>query len=275
MKNLGKHVHDEHGITSAAYKKEYGETVCSISHTIRSQTASNNCDWINRAKKRGDDLLVYRQKMSKSVKDAILSNPVERLRRSNLLKELNKTKIWTPEFKSMMTEKSKKTAARPEIIKRRTENLRHWRETHYDEFHEKCVKAMLNAWHSKPELALFEIVKRIDGYSFKLNQFLKSETFVNKSQRKQIDIADSKLRVYIEFDGPWHFKNINGKLEEVCRMDNLLDEHIERYGWTLIRISYEQWDGKKFNEGCLKILFEALREPKAGVTKIGNYKGKN
>lgn len=246
--------------------------LCDDSQNAYSEQNKENSNWINREKEKGNDLKEYREKMSKSVSKAILSSPKERQRRSDLLKELNKTKIWTPEFKVMMTEKSKKTAIRHEIITKRTEQLKKWRDENFEDFYEKCVKNFSTSWRSKPELALFELVKTIDNYTFMNNQFVKDETFTSKTKRKQVDIADVNMGVYLEFDGPWHFENINGSLQEIATRDKLFNEYIERNQLTLIRVSYDQYSyhsGGAFKEECLKQLFEALRNPKPGVLKIG------
>lgn len=264
-KSLGKHVSDIHGVSSIDYQKLYGSIKCEESFQSYSNQNKSNGDWISRANDAGEDLTEYKLKMASAVSNAIIASPEERKRRAKLLGDLNKTQ----EFRQKSSKTAIKTSARPEILKKRSEQLKKWRDSNFEEFYEKCVRAMLNCWHSKPQLALFELAKMIDGYSFKSNQFVKSETFTKKSKRKQIDIADSKMRVYIEFDGPYHFKNINGTLEEIQSSDKLLDEHITRHGWTLIRVSYDQWNGKKFDDACLKQFFEVLKNPKPGVVKIG------
>lgn len=264
-KSLGKHVSDMHEMRPKEYAELYGQLKCQASFEVYSQQNKYNCNWIARANETGKDLTDYKQKMSESVSRAIMSNPDERARRAELLGNLNRTDA----FRQKSSETAIKTSARPEILAARTERLQHWRETNFEEFYEKCVKSMLSTWHSKPEIALFEIVKNIDGYSFKNNQFLKSETFVKKSKRKQIDIADHNLRVYIEFDGPHHFRNIHGVLSDVQQSDRLLDEYIKKQGWTLIRISLDQWKSGKFKDECLKCLFDALKNPCVGVLKIG------
>ena len=109
------------------------------------------------------------------------------------------------------------------------------------------------------------------------NQVVKSELFITKSKRKQVDIGDKSKRVYVEFDGPLHFIQTGLKqLENVQEKDKLLDEHIIKHEWTLIRVSYDQFSYRKsdygFNKECIKKLFEILDNPISGVHKIGkNY----
>jgi len=52
----------------------------------------------------------------------------------------------------------------------------------------------------------------------------------------------------------------------------MLDAHVEAHGWTLVRISYDQFsykDGGRFSEACLRKLFELLLAPVPGVHRIG------
>lgn len=231
-----------------------------------------NCSWIARRKAMGDDLSDYRRKMGKAVSDAIMSNPGERARRALQMAANNRT----PEAKELARNTAKKTSTRPEIQAVRAANLQRWRDENFDVFYEKCIMKMHSTWHSKPELALFELLRHVDGYQFKHNQIVKSETFTCVSKRKQVDVADAGLRVYVEFDGIVHFDaRIKGseKLTEIQQNDRLLDEHIERHAWTLIRISYDQFtykDGGRFSERCLRRLFELLKDPKPGVFRLGD-----
>jgi len=262
----------EHGLTAPEYIEKHGPVKCSSSFDAYSKQNKKNGDWIQRANDAGTDLSEYKQKMGKAVSASIMSNDKERQRRSDLLGTLNKTE----KFRKKSSETAKITSARPEILKRRTEQLRKWREENWEEFYEKCVVKYINGWTSRPETALFEIVSSIEGYSFKRSQRVKSVTFPTKSKFRQVDIGDIKLRVYLEFDGDLHFqkKFESQDLDEIQLKDKLLDEHIEKHNWTLIRISYDQWNKKEFKKECLEQLFESLKNPQPGVTRIGKmYNG--
>lgn len=264
-RKITQHVKKEHGLLKQEYEARYGPTICESASKAYAET--RNYDWIHRANEEKKDLTEYKRKMAKAVSDAIMNNPDERKRRSELLGYLNKS----DEFRKRSSETAKKTSMRFEIQARRVEQLKKWREVNCEEFFEKCTKKMLSIWHSKPEKALYEIVRAIDGYAFRFNQTIKSETFPTKSKRKQVDMGDKVCRVYLEFDGILHFKKKykKQKLEEIQLKDRLLDEHIERRNWTLIRISYDQWNGKEFKKECLESLFDALKDPQPGVVKIG------
>ena len=258
---------DIHEMRPDEYREKHGPTKCEASFEAYSSQNKQNGDWIRRANESGEDLSGYKQKMGEAVSQAIMADPEERARRARLLGALNQTES----FRQKSSETAKRTSTRPEILARRSEQLKRWRDTHFDEFYEKCVMKYLNAWHSAPEEALVQLLIGVEGYRFKRSQRIRSETFPTKSKFRQVDAGDKRLRVYVEYDGPLHFqkKFDNQDLEEIQLKDRLLDEHIERHEWTLIRVSFDQWDGKKFRDGCLKQLFEELREPKAGVVRIG------
>jgi very-short-patch-repair endonuclease len=263
-----------HNLQKEQYESLYGKTICE--NSIKAYKNTKNYDWITRAKQAGKDLADYKKKMSKSVSEAILSNPKERIRRAELLGSLNKT----VEFRKKSSETAKKTSARPEILEHRSQNLAKWQKENFEEFYDKCTSKMINCWQSIPEKALFQILRSVEGYEFKRSQRLKSESFISKSKVKLVDAGDKKMRVYVEFDGPLHFekKFELQTLEETQLKDRLLDEHIEKHCWTLIRISHDQFSynkGGSFKEECIRRLFEALKNPQPGVLKIGEaYKKK-
>jgi hypothetical protein len=239
--------------------------------TARFKHRGQNFAWLKRAKARGDDLTAYKEKMGRAVSEAITSNPGERKRRSELMGELNRR----PEARKRSSDVARLTSTRPEILKARAERLARWRELNPDEFYEKCTKAAHAIWHSIPELALFDLLKNVEGYDFVHNQVVKSVAFPNKSKRKQVDIADRSRHIYVEFDGIIHFNaRIKGEdnFERVKCMDAMLDDYITKHDWTLIRISYDQFsykDGGRFEPDCLKKLFEILKDPRPGVHRIG------
>ena len=216
----------------------------------------------------------YWEKVGKGVSESILSNNVEISRRSKQMLELNEI-IWKdPEYRTKMSEIAKKTSSRPEVIKKRSVQLKKWRTENPEDFFNKCTKKMHNSWRSKPEAMLFDFLLKQNGFNFKRNQFVKSNIFNWKSQRKQIDVADKGKRIYVEFDGVFHFKPIFGddKLAEIKGRDSLLEIYIKSHNWTLIRISYDQFNYKQggyFAKDCLDKLVKILVDSNRGIFKIG------
>ena len=269
---ITQHVRTKHGLTKEEYEKLYGSVRCAVTANNYSAVNAKNGDWIRRKKESGEDLTEYTKKMGVAVSHSIMSNPEERRRRARLMGSLNKT----PKARERSSTVAKLTSSRPEILERRTTALRNWRNENWEDFYEKCVKrfSFSEIRMSNPEVCLRSILENIQGYNFVWSQVIKSDTFENKSKRKQVDFGDKTLRVYVEFDGIHHFKcfKIREDFERTQRNDVALDDHIEKHGWTLIRISYDQYDPKSkflFKESCLKMLYEILQNPTPGVHRIG------
>lgn len=267
-KKLAGHLRTAHGIKPEQYD---GNVLCESSKKKYSNQNKDNGNWIEKAKARGEDLTEYKQRMGEAVRSAILSNPDERKRRAKVMSDVNKSDV----MRKKASETAIKTSARKDIQENRSAQLQKWRNENPDEFYDKCTSKMMNpCWHSKPEMMLFDILKDIKKYKFKQNQVIKSDKFPTKSKRKQIDIGDKSKRTYVEFDGELHFNQTNlNQLDSVKEKDRLLDEHIIKHGWTLIRVGYDQFSYRKsdygFNKECLEQVFKILDNPTPGVHRIG------
>lgn len=273
-KKLGNHITIEHKIDLDEYKAKYNKKIIceKSSDTYKKQNAINS-DWINRAKERGEDLSEYKKKMGDAVREAILSDPKERQRRAEVMAKVNKTE----EMRNKSSETAKKTSARPDIQQQRSAQLKRWRDNNSEEFYNKCIYKMLKSSHSKPEIELFNVVKTFEGCNFTLSPMIISDTFISTSKRKQIDIGDSNKGIYLEFDGPRHFKNIDNQLKTIKKKDDLLDAYIVDNNLTLIRVSQDQFSYTKRNYGfskeCLQKLFFVLENNLKGVFYIGELYG--
>lgn len=271
---ITQHVKLVHGLSKEEYIEKYGSVICSASQ--KSYGATGNFDWVKRARERGEDLSEYFASTGEAKSKGILaSSKAIEARRKNM-SELNKR----PERRKRSSEVAKLTSSRPEILAERTQNLKNWRDNNFEEFYEKCVTPMIGASpmnsgvirQTKPEKVLHELLKNYPSYDFKYAQCIKSNSFQTLSKRKQVDFGDKKSKVYLEFDGIYHFKKFANEkiLEKAVISDAALDEQIVVRGWTLIRISYDQFNGKVFNESCVNQLTEILTNPKPGVFKIGD-----
>lgn len=249
--------------------------LCEKSKKKYEAIAQENGNWIERSKARGEDISEYLDKMGNAVRESILSNPKERKRRAGVMADVNRSDV----MRKKSSDTAKITSARPEILEQRSANLKKWRDDNPDEFYDKCTAKMLNTtWHSKPEILLFDIVICRQDYKFKLNQVVKSNKFISRSKRKQIDIGDKLRRVYIEFDGELHFKQTKlDQLDKVRTKDNLLNEHIIEHGWVLIRVGCDQFSYRKssygFKKECIERLLGILDNPTSGVHCIGDVYG--
>lgn len=58
--------------------------------------------------------------------------------------------------------------------------------------------------------------------------------------RINCDLYSHKLKVVFEYDGDWHFKEINGQLENKRKKDRILEELVKEKGYRLIRIDEKE-----------------------------------
>jgi very-short-patch-repair endonuclease len=275
--NLSIHLKKIHSLNKEKY---IGQTVSEKSHQAY---GDNHFQYLKHAKENNIDLTEYKGKVSKGVRSAILNNPDEIDRRSKLMSKINQSDF----MRKKSSETAKKTSSRSEIIKIRSEQLNSWRKNNPQDFYNKCIHKMINSWHSKPETKLFEFISNINGFNFKRNQRVKSELFISSTKEKQIDMCDKEKRIYIEFDGILHFLPKFGVdvLESTKNKDKLLDLHIAKHNWILIRVSYDQFiystkslnkakqDTSYFKQECLNKIIEILNNKVPGIYKIGDVYG--
>jgi very-short-patch-repair endonuclease len=272
---ITQHVKSAHAMTKEDYVAQHGPVIAAVSS--KNYAKSENWNWIEREKAKGNDLVEYRKKMSDSVREAVMSDPEERKRRGELRTELNKR----PEHRELCSRVAKITSARPEILEARTQRLATWRVEHPDEFFAKCVVPFLfsdTIKKSRPERALHAFLIQVPGYNFRYAQMLKDDLFITKTKRKQVDFGDHARRVYVEFDGRHHFDHVFSRTQEnlecTQQRDRALNEFIKREGFTLVRISQDQFSYKRGGfllESCLHRLTEILNAPQPGVVYfIGN-----
>lgn len=80
------------------------------------------------------------------------------------------------------------------------------------------------------------------------------------------DLFSEKLKVCIEYDGIWHFKDIHGQLKEKQKKDLLLEEWCLKNGFRLIRIKEEIY--KKNKQKWLQTLVTEAYSGKNKITKF-------
>lgn len=283
-RKLGTHLKDFHNLTSKDYVKIYnGEVLCKNSYEEYKKNIINitGCDglenWITKSKRLGIDISEKLKLSAKKTSETIMANPAERLRRSNLIKEIVEENLKDPDYIKFLSENAKKTSSRPEILEQRSAQLKNWRDNNPEEFYEKCTKKMLKSFNSKPERKLFEFLKFIDNFSFTRNHFIEIQNIENKSHKKQIDIGDKYKNIFIEFDGVYHFEPIFGeeKLQNVQILDKSLEDHVLKQNWILIRVADDQFVDKNkyeksyFKKECLNKIKELLNACNPGIYKIG------
>ena len=253
---ITQHVKNEHGVSKEEYIEKYGMTMCTASTKNYRDQNTYNSNWINRKKELGESLDDYRQKMSRSVSESIMSNDAERMRRSALLGELNKTK----EFREKSSVTAKKTSSRRDIQLSRAERLRDWRNREPEKF-QKIIEISLQSRISRPEKKIYEICAEYLGEENLTRQLqIKHSKVPTKSHHARVDIACKEKKIMIEFDGPFHFKPITGEEDLIHRIkrDNAVEEYAIENGWLLVRVSYEFYKKKKFEEEFVNSFIDAL-----------------
>lgn len=154
------------------------------------------------------------------------------------------------------SETAKITSARPDIQQRRGELLNNL-----------CV--------TKPEKDLLDFVNSINK-SFKRSKSIYSELFSCKSKRRQIDVYSDELKIFIEYDGPLHFKETSWKDDIYARIER--DNEIEFYSIEnricLIRISFDQYSND-FTSNCKEFIRNIMLDCKPGIYRLGKMYGEN
>ena len=136
---------------------------------------------------------------------------------------------------------------------------------------------MHKSWQSKPEIDLFKEINSIFPNTFKRNQILKrtGKFLTTKTNIRQIDIMSLEDKIIIEFDGIHHFKDVfkkKGNLQEVNKKDKELNEVLVEEGWTVIRVSYDEYDYKDngtFNQETLDKVRKIISNKTRGLWLFG------
>lgn len=253
---------------------------CSLYRSWRSKISKKNGarGWEVVLERGPDGIAEYKKNMSRSVSLAIMADPVDRARRREVAKRgLNRWAV-SEVGRRKASEIAKITSARPEILQMRTEQLRKWRVEHPEEF-SRTVEKFSSSFQSRPEIELFLWLNNLDQ-SFKRSQFLKDDRFETKTKKRQIDILSSTKKCIIEFDGPYHFRDIgNKKFLDVQKKDSNLDDIASSLGYSVIRVSYDQYSYSRVDGGfereCLERLKELIEKGVPGVFKIGEMYGES
>jgi very-short-patch-repair endonuclease len=266
---ITQHVKNEHRMSKEEYIEKYGPVICSASTNKYKEQNAYNCDWITRKKEAGEDLSEYKAKMGAAVSSAIMSNDIERARRAELIAGLNKTE----RFKKKASETAKKTSARPEIQEARTKVLAQWRIDNPEKF-QQFVESSLLIQISKPERILHELCEVILGEGVGRQHQIQHQEIPYPSKKARVDISHREKKILVEFDGPFHFLPIHG--EEALNTRQARDRAVEKYavenGYLLIRISYDAFKGKQFEDWSIQQLKEAVNDERRGrVVRIGKY----
>lgn len=271
----------KHGLNSEEYEKQYGRLMCLETEkriSERNSKTQQKSNYRNRLKQEGklEKLQAYNEAVGKKVSEVILASNELREKRSETLSVLNRT----DKFRKKASETAKKTSARKDIQEQRSLTLKTWRDNNPDKFAAILEKA--HSYKSKPESNLFEwISQNFSQFHFKKNQqFKHSKLTLNKTKRRQLDIFSKPNCIIIEFDGRFHFENI----EKWNQLDSVQAKDVElnslKNEFCIIRVSYDQFSYRTsdygFNNECKTKIQDILKNPSPGLYLIGSrYKENN
>jgi very-short-patch-repair endonuclease len=135
-----------------------------------------------------------------------------------------------------------------------------------EEYAKKCLfnnRVIRKRWNSKGELEVREQFQSLfpeDGWTFGGRLKVGENIFVAR------DLYSHKLKVCIEYDGIWHFKDIHHQLELKQLKDAALEKWCIKNGWRLIRISEGVYNQNK------KLWFDTLvDEVRNGTSEIRKF----
>lgn len=280
--SLKYHIEHYHtNVSLTEYKKLYGETI-SLSSKEKYRISFNQRKYspIEIFVMNGGNIEEIRKKQGETFSKNMLENIDERKRRSELLGEINKR----PASRQKASETAKKTSKRKDILHKRTQQLREWRENNTEEFYKKCVEKLVGVFYSVGEKRLYEFFQTFNN-NFERNRFIKSKKYFtfSKTNRKQIDFLDKDMKVMIEFDGPLHFQNKFDSLDVIKHKDKQLERFVrETKKYMLIRISQKcltqkyPYENSIFKPEVLDKIISLLQNIELGkVFYIGKEYGEN
>jgi len=106
---------------------------------------------------------------------------------------------------------------------------------------------------SKGERKLRKLIQN----EYPQHEFTTGGNFLLKNgQRKSLDIYSKKIKLIIEYDGIYHFKDIHGNLKSVKRKDRLLETWCKKNKYKLIRISEDYYN--KYKVQSILDLFQMI-----------------
>jgi hypothetical protein len=94
---------------------------------------------------------------------------------------------------------------------------------------------------SKGEREVIEYFKT----EFSADNWSSGGGIIHDGTRLSRDLFSKKLKVIIEYDGVWHFKDIHGQLEDKQIKDKALEDWVVENNWRLIRIKEDVYKSNK------------------------------
>ena len=121
-------------------------------------------------------------------------------------------------------------------------------------------------FNSKGEIEMREyFIKKFPEHEWSHGAFVFNAT----TNMLAADMYSHKLKICVEYDGIWHFKDIHGQLEKKKLKDKLLDEWCIENGYRMIRIKEEVY--KKNKELALDRIKQEILFGKEPIIKFYEF----
>lgn len=118
--------------------------------------------------------------------------------------------------------------------------LKKWKDKEYAS---KCLVSLgKRKFNSKGEIEVRNyLINKFPEHNWSSGGFLD----IGNKKMITVDIFSKKIKVCIEYDGIWHFKDIKGQLKRKQEKDNKLNDWCAKNGYRMIRISEDYYKKNK------------------------------
>lgn len=128
----------------------------------------------------------------------------------------------------------------------------------------KCINKGNRRFTSKAE----ELIRSYFITTFTNDEWTFGGMMKYKNEGLVRDLFSKKLKICIEYDGIWHFKDIHNQLERKQYKDKLLEEWCIDNNWRLIRIDENVYNKNKSD--AINILIDCVYNKTDQIIKIGD-----
>lgn len=120
------------------------------------------------------------------------------------------------------------------------DNIKKWSDPGYLE--KNLISLKKRRFNSKGELEIKQhLQEKFPQHSWTSGGFFK----VNENYTASVDVYSHNIKVCVEYDGIWHFKNIHGQLADKQKKDKMLNEWCFNNGYRIIRVKEEVYKKNK------------------------------
>lgn len=131
-----------------------------------------------------------------------------------------------------------------------------WKEGVFNNILEKSENKKFSSKNERLIVNYFKLNFPMDGWK-------SGGMLLYNDQRISRDMYSDILKVCFEYDGIWHFKDINGQLESKKNKDKALEEWCNEKNYRLIRIQDEFFNG-------IEQIYDLIYKRNEGVIKLGD-----